>query len=71
MDVKANKTKSLRSFRLSDGTIKAMESLAKRRCITPAKVITVLVKACDSGLFDEDEGVSGKLDDLFNLAKEI
>jgi hypothetical protein len=65
------KAKPLKSFRLSDGTIKALDALARRRGITPAKVITVLVNACGSGVFDEDEETSAKLDSLFELAKEM
>jgi hypothetical protein len=71
MEVNAKKPKPLKAFRLSDGTIKTIDSVAKRWHITPAKVITVLVKAYDSGVFDEDETISDKLDALFELAKEM
>jgi hypothetical protein len=71
MEENSKKPKPLKAFRLSDGTIKTLDSVAKRHHITPAKVITVLVKAYYSGVFDDDETISEKLDALFELAKEM
>jgi predicted transcriptional regulator len=56
--------KAVKSFRLSDATARALETLARRWGVSQADVLAILVAAAESGDYDQ-------VDEMVDLAKKL
>lgn len=64
--------KKLKSFRLSDRTIRDLEQLAARRKITQTDVLTVLIQEANNpgSVIDEDEAINDRFE-MIRRVREI
>jgi hypothetical protein len=64
--------KKLKSFRLSDRTIRDLEQLAARQKITQTDVLTVLIQEANNpgSVIDEDEAINDRFE-MIRRVREI